>query len=142
MTWIGIRLIVLLSLFVPQNLLAQTIITNAHIETQHLSKTTARAIFAMRVPYWPDGTPIQVFVLEDQNPIHIQFCKSVLGMFPYQLRRIWDRQVFSGTGNSPNVVETEKDMIRAIRQTKGAIGYISEISNSMLEGVQQFEVGL
>jgi len=83
-----------------------------------------RSIFAMRTPHWPNGLPIQVFVLDDQAPIHISFCKHLLGMFPYQLRRVWDRQVFSGTGIAPITVKTEQEMINRVATTQGAIGYI------------------
>ncbi|SFK72326.1 hypothetical protein [Methylophaga sulfidovorans] len=131
MTWIGIRILITLLLLVSQNLPAQNIIANAQVETTQLSKTSARAIFAMRAQEWPNGTPIKVFVLEDQNPIHSQFCKTILGMFPYQLRRIWDRQVFSGTGAAPEVVKSEQEMLDAVANTAGAIGYTDkEISHT------------
>tara|TARA_R110002049_G_scaffold269759_1_gene446679 strand:- start:3995 stop:4282 length:288 start_codon:yes stop_codon:yes gene_type:complete len=79
----------------------------------------------MRTTEWPDGSAVQVFVLEDKNNIHIAFCKEILGMFPYQLRRVWDRQVFSGTGTAPTTVKTEEEMRARVAETQGAIGYIT-----------------
>jgi len=78
----------------------------------------------MRQTEWPDGSAIRVFVLEDKKNAHIVFCKDVLGMFPYQLRRVWDRQVFSGTGTAPILVESEQEMLQRVAETKGAIGYL------------------
>ena len=57
---------------------------------------------------------------------HRKFCLSVLNIFPYQLQRVWDVLVFSGTGQSPTVVKTEQEMITRVKSTPGAIGYISE----------------
>jgi len=78
----------------------------------------------MRTLTWPDGSNIQVFVLDDNDQEHISFCKHILGMLPYQLRRIWDRQVFSGTGIAPILVTSEQEMRERVAQTEGAIGYI------------------
>ena len=123
MTWISIRILITLLFLVSQDLPAQNVI-------------------AMRVHQWPDGTPIKVFVLQDQNPTHNEFCKSILGMFPYQLRRIWDRQVFSGTGAAPVVVNSEQEMLNAVASTEGAIGYISLDNADTHEGIQMIKVDL
>jgi hypothetical protein len=75
---------------------------------------------------WPDGTPVRVFVLGDKNPLHAAFSKQILGVFPHQLRRAWNRQIFSGTGQAPNKVETATEMHYQIENTSGAIGYLPE----------------
>ena len=97
--------------------------TGSNIES--LSKTGLRAIFGMRSRTWPQGGAINVFVLEDDNPVHATFSKQILQTFPFNLRRIWDRRVYSGTGQSPNVVKTEEEMRDKIAITKNSIGYIS-----------------
>jgi len=122
-------------IFTP-NLVAQVLITHAQNTTIELSKNKLRAIFAMRTAHWADGSPIHVFVLEDDNTLHATFCKDILGMYPYQLRRIWDRQVFSGTGVAPITVKTEQEMVERVSQTHGAIGYIhSEILTSSVKTI-------
>ena len=111
-------------LITAPNLVAQVLIVHPQNNNIQLSRNNLRAIFAMRTPQWPDGLPLKVFVLDDRNPTHTSFCKHILGMFPYQLRRVWDRQVFSGTGVAPITVESEQEMLDRVAQTKGAIGYI------------------
>jgi len=91
-----------------------------------LSLNQIRAIFSMRVRRWPDGSPITVMVLRDQNPIHKNFLKSTLQMLPHQLRRHWDRYIYSGIGQGPIVVTNQGEMLEKVRQTDGAIGYIEE----------------
>jgi len=120
----------LIFLFLVPNISAQVIIVNHDNETSTLSKNMLRSIFAMRSPMWADGSPIHVFVLKDSSPIHTSFCKHLLGMFPYQLRRVWDRQVFSGTGIAPITVKSEQEMLEKVSQYKGGIGYISTDNNS------------
>jgi len=90
---------------------------------KHLTTEMVREIFFMRLSSWPDGSPIHVFVLPDNHPLHIRFAKEILGVYPFQLRSAWDRLVFSGTGVSPTIVETEEEMRMRIESTPGSIGY-------------------
>jgi len=102
---------------------AVDVISHPGLGIDSLSKHKARNIFSMRTHIWPNGDPIKVYVLNDDNELHKQFSKHKLGVFPYKLRRVWDRYLFSGTGQIPITVESEEEMIRAIASTKGAIGY-------------------
>ncbi len=88
-----------------------------------LTPEMAREIFFMRLNSWPDGSPIHVFVLPDNHPLHVRFTKEVLGVYPFQLRSAWDRLVFSGTGVSPTIVESEEEMRALIKSTPDSIGY-------------------
>lgn len=91
-----------------------------------LSRNLLRSIFSMRLRTWPNGVPIQVFVLPDNVPLHSKFAKKKLNIFPYQLRSIWDRLVYSGTGQAPFTVRSEEEMHTKVATTPGAIGYLSE----------------
>ncbi|MET0026757.1 MAG: substrate-binding domain-containing protein [Candidatus Thiodiazotropha sp.] len=101
-------------------------VANRDIDFENISKNTLRSIFSMRMTQWPDGTPIRVFVMGDKSALHMDFTKQVLGVFPHQLRRAWDRQIYSGMGQAPIKVETEQEMLQQIATTPGAIGYLSE----------------
>ena len=82
--------------------------------------------------------PVKVYVLPDDDPLHLRFAKVVLGLFPYQLRRVWDRQLFSGTGQVPTTVMTEAEMIRRVAATPGALGYVETVPGGA--PVRQMEV--
>lgn len=106
---------------------------NSHIapfslKEQHkqLSRDQLREIFFGRRSQWSDGTPMRVYVLPDQHPLHMRFAKEVLEVYPYQLRSAWDRMVYSGTGVPPVVVESVEQMQTQIEQVPGAIGYIEQ----------------
>lgn len=100
------------------------VIVNSQVAIKSIPRGTLRAVFGMRLVKWPDGTPVSVFVLADGNPVHVFFCKEVLGIYPYQLRQSWDRLVYSGTGQAPNEVESEEEMQARVATTPGAIGYM------------------
>jgi len=84
-----------------------------------------RAVFMMRQRFWPNGEQIKVFTLSDSDLLHKDFVKNNLNMFPHQLRRIWDRMLFSGTGAIPVQLNSEQEMIDKIANTPYAIGYLN-----------------
>ena len=111
-----------------------TVIVHSQVTYDELSRSMLRSIFTMRLTRWEDGTPIKVFVLADDDPVHRRFSKKALAVFPYQLRQTWDRAVFSGTGTAPFVVEDQNAMLNTIAATPGAIGYV--VGNKDREGVR------
>lgn len=112
---------------------ALSAVVNPHVSASSVPLETARAIFSMRQLTWPDGKPVKVFVLADTHPLHKAFCKKELHMFPHQLRRIWDRLIYSGTGQAPTEVSSVTEMRYKIAHTPGSIGYLNEefINESM-----------
>ena len=106
---------------------AQELIVNNALAGTQISQKEARLIFTMRLRQWSASNhTIKVFVLPDDSPLHGDFAKSVLGLFPYQLRRVWDRQLFSGTGQTPTTVSNEQEMLRRVASTPGAVGYAAK----------------
>ncbi len=103
---------------------ALEIVVNRSVTVNQLSHVELQAIFTMRLRVWPDGMPIRVFVLGDNAPEQIEFSKKLLDIFPYQLRRYWDRMVFSGTGQAPIELSSPEEMYSRVASTPGAIGYL------------------
>ncbi len=105
-----------------------SIIVNPQLNITNISRNKARSIFSMRLREWPDGTPIVVYVLPDQTQQHRDFVQKILAMFPHQLRRHWDRYVYTGIGQAPIEVATNSEMVERVNNTAGAIGYAEEES--------------
>ncbi len=126
------RIIVLLGLCCIAGLsvpaAAVDVIAHPSVASPRLSLTQAKALFSMRQTRWPDGTRAWVFVLADAHPTHSAFSKEILNLYPYQLRQIWDRQVYSGTGQAPIEVATEEEMLARVASTPGAIGYVRKVT--------------
>jgi len=106
---------------------AAVIIVNASVPDVRYSRADARAIFAMRQRLWPNGEQIKVFTLADDHPIHKDFVKNNLHMFPHQFRRVWDRMTYTGTGVAPVQLDSEQEMIEKIMNTPNAIGYVDKL---------------
>lgn len=100
------------------------VIAHQDLQNNELSLNELRAIFSLRARKWPDGTPITVFVLRDEHDAHRQFLLKTLKMLPHQLRRQWDRYIYSGIGQGPTVVESPEEMLSRVKSTPGGIGYI------------------
>lgn len=109
---------------------AADIIVNRSVPYGHYSRDDTRAIFAMRQRLWPNGEQIKVFTLPDNNPVHKDFIKNNLNMFPHQFRRAWDRMTYTGTGVAPIQLDSEQEMIDKIMNTPNAIGYVSKIPDN------------
>lgn len=112
------------------------IIVNSNVAADSVDIAVARSIFTRKLTRWQDGSTIRVFVLADNHPAHREFVKEKLGLFPYQLRQIWDRMVFSGIEEAPEVVETIGDMYQVIKETPGAIGYAPVDDTMEFQGVR------
>jgi len=108
------------------------IIVNPGVAKVDLDRDLLRAIFTMRLRAWPGGAPVRVFVLPDNDPLSDRFYREQLGMYSYVLRAAWDRMVFTGTGLAPTVVASEEEMRRRVRETPGAIGYVSRREGALL----------
>lgn len=115
-----------------------TLIAHPGVDVQSLSQNEARLYFGMRLNQWPNGQGVKVFVLPDNHPLHERVVKSILGLYPYQLRRAWDRQLFSGTGQAPVVVATEAELMDRVAKTPGALGYAA--AGSLNPSVRALEV--
>lgn len=100
------------------------VIVNPSVDDQTISVAQIRRIFSMRQTAWSNSQAITVYVLDNQHKTHQLFSTKVLGMFPYQLERIWDKLVYSGLGDEPIKVENEQEMIERVSQKPGSIGYI------------------
>ncbi|MBL0709711.1 MAG: hypothetical protein JJV99_01655 [Colwellia sp.] len=106
-----------------------------HLSVDEVTLTTAqlRRIYTMRQTQWLNGQRITVFILPRQNTLHTRFSKENLQMFPYQLDRIWNKLTYSGLGVAPIVINTPKDLIEAVKNTPGAIGYSENIMDDNMD---------
>lgn len=114
----------------------------AHSGEAHtaLQRKTLRAAFGMTLQAWPDGKPVTVFVFRDDATLHQQFCRKVLGVLPYTLRRNWDRLLFSGAAQAPITVQTSQEMLYRVATTPGAVGYIEkELTNDSVSIIEVIE---
>jgi hypothetical protein len=121
MKWLG-----LLAWLLPCWLSAATVVVHKDVAVDTLSQAQLRGIFTMRQIQWPDGSPVYVLVMPDDNLLHQQFSREQLRLFPYQLTNIWDKLSFSGTGSRPRLVADVAEMQQLLRTLPGSIGYLPQ----------------
>ncbi|HQO29367.1 MAG TPA: hypothetical protein PKY22_07565 [Accumulibacter sp.] len=116
------------------------IVVIAHPATskESIPRESLRAIFGMLLQKWPGETAVKVFVLRDDAQEHGTFSKSVLQVFPHQLRMAWDRQVFSGQGQYPEQLGSTQEILARVATTPGAIGYVR--SNEVNQNVRVLKI--
>ena len=112
------------------------VMVNESVMVSELNRSELRQIFTGHRQYWSDGTKITVFVLQDNDELHKQFCREVLQMFPYQLSRLWDQITYSGQGVTPVRVTSYQALIEALESTTGAIGYVEHTEIVKLRRVE------
>jgi ABC-type phosphate transport system substrate-binding protein len=106
------------------------VVVNPSVESKDISVEQIRRIFSMRQITWPNDQVITVYVLSNQHQTHKNFSTKVLGMFPYQLDRIWNKMVYSGLGGEPIKVQSEQEMLERVSQKPGSIGYVmNQVTN-------------
>lgn len=104
------------------------LITHSSVNTASLDKDQVRRIFTMYQTNWSDSQPIVVYVLASNNTTHQFFSREILGLFPYQLDRIWNKLIYSGLGEAPTKVYSEQEMLEKIEQQPGSIGYVMSVA--------------
>lgn len=127
--WVVWLLVLPISAFAEPVLIHHPDITGENLNTPTLVR-----IYAMQKRVWSNSTPVRVFALPNDNPLHKAFVHNYLRMQPYQLDRLWYRLIFSGTGARPEEVTSVEEMLERVRTTPGAIGYID---SSFIEQVDK-----
>ena len=113
-------------------------VVNQNSPQKNISRNGISAIFKMRLRHWQDGSAITVFVLQDDDFLHKLFCKQVLNVFPHQMRRGWNKLVFSGTGQAPVQVKDKQEMIERLNSTPGGVGYL--VADDIRDSIRILEI--
>lgn len=101
-----------------------TVIANPSVLTDSISKNDLKEIFLGKQVKWPDNSRIK-FVLSGDYDIHITFLKQYVGRSPTQFEMYWRNQVFTGQGQTPVKLRSDRDIINFVASTPGAVGYVS-----------------
>ena len=115
-----------LALSFSRSVLAVEYIYNHKEQEQQLSEFNLRAIFTSRMRRWPDGTPVKLVTYNYDNSVFINVC-SKMKIYPINFKRVWDMVVYSGGGDGPIFVENKEEMLKVVKTTPGAIGYLETV---------------
>lgn len=82
-----------------------------------------RALYLGRRTRW-EGRRVHPFGLPPGHPARAAFSRDVLGRSEEALDRFWIEQALLGGALPPREAATPAEMVRAVRTTPGAIGYL------------------
>lgn len=68
-------------------------------------------------------TPIN---FTERNPVRDEFYGKACKKDPAQVRAIWGKLIFTGTGTPPKEVETGADMKKSVAANPNSVGYIDK----------------
>ena len=119
-------LVLLMWLGISISYAGTVVIVNPSVKTKEISTQMLGRIYAMQIKNWNDGQPVKVFTFPSNSKFHHQFVITQMKIQPHQLERFWNRLIFTGTDRTPAVVSNTQEMIQKVKQTPGAIGYVSD----------------
>jgi len=119
-------LVLLMWLGISISYAGTVVIVNPSVKTQEISTQMLGRIYAMQIKNWNDGQPVKVFTFPSNSKFHHQFVITQMKLQPHLLERLWNRLIFTGTGRTPTVVSNSQEMIQKVKQTPGAIGYVTD----------------
>lgn len=93
---------------------ADATLTDKEVQNAYLGKKTQ----------WRDGRGMSLVTTSD-NRVHESFLKRFIKKTPSQFRIFWKRMEFTGQGVTPRELATEEDVITHVKNTDGAMGYVS-----------------
>lgn len=116
----------LLLSFTATTALALDVVLIAHTDVPEnsLDRRTTKRIYQGKLTRWTDNTAI-VPVMLSGGQVHEEFVEEVLHLTDSRFRTYWRQAVFTGRGIPPQAFQSESDLLRFVRETPGAIGYVS-----------------
>jgi len=104
------------------------VIANRSVAATALSREELRPIFQARKTTWPDGSSVRPFNLAPTAYARQAFDNAVLGLSPELMLRYWiDRRV-RGDAHPPKSVSSDEIMLKVVKSSIGAIGYVEAAS--------------
>ena len=104
------------------------IIGNRDLPFDTISKKELADIFKQKKTIWENDKKLHIVILNG-GETHKRFLWTYLRKTPVQYKLHWKTLLFSGKGRSPMIFRTEKDLMKHVSLTGGAIGYISSSAN-------------
>lgn len=100
------------------------IIAHDSVPLDAINKETVERIYLGKKRMYSNDEEILPVVMKSGD-VHEKFLKDYVGKTSSQFETYWKKQIFSGKGSAPKSFKTEKDLVKYVARTRGAIGYIS-----------------
>lgn len=113
---------------------AVRVIVNPATPVAVVTREQLSRVFLRKVARWDDGAPVLPVDLPESAPARDAFTRAVHHRTVGMITGYWQRQIFSGRQLPPPDKSSESDVVAYVRDTPGAIGYVS--AGAELRGVR------
>ena len=114
------------------------VIANQSVPADKLTGLELKNIFTGKIKLWENGDKI-ILVYSKQKETQIHFFKEYIKKTPQQFINSWRNLIFMGKSSTiPKGMADEKELIKYVSLTKGAIGYVA--SQKLIDGVKIISV--
>ncbi len=100
------------------------LIGNRSVPESELSAREIKKIYLGKKSLWRNGMKV-IFVMPAAKAMSKKFLKTYVRKNPDMYDKYWKKKMFTGSGNPPLVFEKEKELVKYVAATKGAVGYVS-----------------
>jgi ABC-type phosphate transport system substrate-binding protein len=108
-----------------------------HRENQReIDRAIINRLYMYLMPKWEDGSPIELYTMDEAHPLRVSFDEVALGRSSAQTKALWAMLLIRGRGTPPKMVNSEQDMVKAVAATPGAIGFVSAVAAQKASGVR------
>jgi ABC-type phosphate transport system substrate-binding protein len=130
----------LLAMLLPAATAAADYVVVVHpsVAVASLTRTEATRLFLRSSTQWPGGASVKPVDQAKGSPVRTAFTKEVLGRSPGAIDQYWTQSVFSGRSVPPPEKRNDAEVLAYVRDTPGAIGYVSAGAN--IDGVRRVSI--
>lgn len=100
------------------------IIINSSVTIDSLRKEDLRNIFLGKKTKWDNGQLIKPAMLTS-GELHENFIDQIVRKSTFAFDNYWRQRIYTGQGVPPVQLEQEQELIDYVKNTQGAIGYMS-----------------
>lgn len=104
------------------------IVVSANSAITKLSDNEIADVFLGKLSRLPDGTPVSPLDQSEGSTARNEFYLRFTGKSPAQVKAFWSKVIFTGRGRPPRMLPNDAEVLRALRDNRTAIGYVSRSS--------------
>jgi ABC-type phosphate transport system substrate-binding protein len=124
----GILLAVVLSITAPPVAAEVVVVVSSNSPIAKLSDNEIADVFLGKLTRLPGGTTVQPLDQAEGSATRAAFYLRFTGKSPAQVKAFWSKVIFTGRGRPPRALANDAEVVRAVRENPGAIGYIERAS--------------
>lgn len=121
----------------PARAAAFKVIAHISVKASEVSPSELKGVFLETKTSLADGSHVEPVLLKSGD-VHDTFVRQYTGKTTAGLENYYRSLVFTGKGAMPKTLASDAEMVAYVKNTKGAIGYVSAGANT--EGVNVLDV--